>query len=303
MSKLNHIKEAVVARLRFLIEAYYFYFRKNKGGLNIEILSDNQTIDKILLNHCSVARFGDGELRVIFNEGNGFQDPNQELGKRLKEILFSQEKNCLICLPIPMVNVSGFNFKAKRFWYSFMYDYQERLKDLFQGKQRVFGETNFTRFYIDRLDKEASRKQIEKIMKIWEGRELLIVEGETSRLGVGNDLFSKARSIRRILCPPTNAFSVYDRILEVTKKHANKETLILIALGMTATVLAYDLSLSGFQALDIGHIDIEYEWFLMGAKKKVPIPKKSVNECGRNIINEDVSDSSYLTSIAERIKL
>lgn len=31
--------------------------------------------------------------------------------------------------------------------------------------------------------------------------------------------------------------------------------LILIALGMTATVLAYDLSKAGFWAIDIGHID------------------------------------------------
>lgn len=55
---------------------------------------------------------------------------------------------------------------------------------------------------MDRVDKVTSQNQIEKIMTIWEGRELLIVEGETSRLGVGNELFSKVRSIRRILCPP-----------------------------------------------------------------------------------------------------
>ncbi len=299
MGKISLIKEAFEARILFIRDVIYFYLCKK--NLGIKILSENQTIDRIILNHCSIARFGDGELRVIFNEGNGFQDPNQELGQRLKEILFTQESKCLICLPRSMVALNGLNFKAKRFWASLMYEYRDRLKELFKDKKRTFGDSLFTRFYMDRVDKVTSQNQIEKIMTIWEGRELLIVEGETSRLGVGNELFSKVRSIRRILCPPTNAFSAYDQILEATKRQANKETLILIALGMTATVLAYDLSLSGFQALDIGHIDIEYEWFLMGAKKKVPIPKKSVNECGRNIINEDVSDSSYLTSVVERI--
>ena len=46
------------------------------------------------------------------------------------------------------------------------------------------------------------------------------------------------------------------------------DSIILIALGPTATVLAYDLSKRGYQAIDVGHIDIEYEWFLNNASKK-----------------------------------
>lgn len=34
----------------------------------------------------------------------------------------------------------------------------------------------------------------------------------------------------------------------------------MIAMGATATVLAYNLALAGFQELDIGHIEMEYEW-------------------------------------------
>ena len=57
-----------------------------------------------------------------------------------------------------------------------------------------------------------------------------------------------------------------------------KNSLILIALGPTATVLAYDLCKLGYQAIDVGHIDIEYEWLMMGAKHKVNITSKYVNE-------------------------
>lgn len=35
-----------------------------------------------------------------------------------------------------------------------------------------------------------------------------------------------------------------------------------ILLDPTATVLAYDLAVQGFQAVDINHVDVEYEWFL-----------------------------------------
>ncbi len=102
-----------------------------------------------------------------------------------------------------------------------------------------------------------------------------------SRLGVGNDLFDNAGSIRRILCPPRNAFERYDRILNEALK-VEKEVLFLIALGPTATVLAYDLHNAGYQAVDIGHIDVEYEWWRMKARRKVKLEKKYVNEAFGN---------------------
>ena len=40
-----------------------------------------------------------------------------------------------------------------------------------------------------------------------------------------------------------------------------KDKLFILALGPMATVLAYDLARLGYRALDLGHIDIEYEWF------------------------------------------
>lgn len=54
--------------------------------------------------------------------------------------------------------------------------------------------------------------------------------------------------------------------------------MFIIALGPTATVLAYDLSEAGYQALDMGHFDIEYEWFKMGVTSKVPVTGKFSNE-------------------------
>ena len=60
-------------------------------------------------------------------------------------------------------------------------------------------------------------------------------------------------------------------------------------MGPTATVLSYDLSLVGIQAIDIGHIDIEYMWFLNGAKTKTPVQGKFVNEARSNI--DEVIDS------------
>lgn len=77
--------------------------------------------------------------------------------------------------------------------------------------------------------------------------------------------------------------------------------LILIALGMTATILAYDLAKAGLWAIDIGHIDVEYEWFIRGATEKVALNGKFVNEApgGRDVA--EVKDSLYESQIIESI--
>ena len=78
-------------------------------------------------------------------------------------------------------------------------------------------------------------------------------------LGVGNDLFGNAGSIQRILAPAENAFSKYPQILDACMEQP-EDSLFLLALGPTATVLASDLCKAGRQAVDIGHVDLEYEW-------------------------------------------
>lgn len=61
--------------------------------------------------------------------------------------------------------------------------------------------------------------------------------------------------------------------------------IILLAIGPTATVLSYDLADNGLQVIDIVHLDVEYQWYLMQAKKKMPLEN-------RTTVNE-VSDSQF----------
>jgi len=54
--------------------------------------------------------------------------------------------------------------------------------------------------------------------------------------------------------------------------------------------------------LDIGNIDIEYEWFLRGAKERIAIPGKFTNEAkegGRTFT--ECKDEEYLTQIIDRV--
>ena len=136
--------------------------------------------------------------------------------------------------------------------------------------------------------------------QIWDGQDVLLVEGEKSRLGIGNDLFDNARSIRRILGPVENAFVRYDELFEAAKKHG-KDKLILLALGPTASVMSYALFREGFRAIDLGHADVEYEWFLRGATTRIPIQNKFVNEAGAGAGVGALEDETYQSQILEII--
>ena len=121
-----------------------------------------------------------------------------------------------------------------------------------------------TKFYLKLKDVSKLPKYISNLRKIWGGRDVLMIEGEISRQGIGNDLFDNVNSMKRIICPERHSFSVYGQILSAVLEF-DKNILVLISLGPTATVLAYDLSKLGYQAIDIGHADLEYELYLRNA--------------------------------------
>lgn len=267
-----------------------------------EILSPIETIEKIVRDSASISRFGDGEFDMIYGIGMNYQKYNPKLAKRLEEILLSQDEGMLIGIP-GIVNLdycnkyTGF---ATEFWPKWLKKYKFKLLRILR-KNRKYYSAQITRFYLDYKDKSNTNEYVKKLKEIWDGKDVVIIEGEKSRLGVGNDLFDNMKSIQRIICPSENAFEIYEKIYQECLK-IDKNKLILIALGPTATVLAYDLFKAGFRAIDIGHVDIEYEWFLRKATTKIKIENKYVTEVkeGRENIQE-IKDDKYQREIIAKI--
>ena len=148
---------------------------------------------------------------------------------------------------------------------------------------------------MDLKDKSASVTHFEKLKKLWDKRDILIVEGENSRSGVGNDLFDNAQSVER-----RNAYSKVQAIQEAIEKHAAGKVVFLM-LGPTAKVLAYYLSKKGIQAIDLGHIDSEYEWFKMGATSKVKFSHKHTAEHNFDQEIQLVEDEIYNKQVIVRV--
>lgn len=271
------------------------------NGLNI--FSSQETLDEIIRNNRSISRFGDGEFNLIFGQEIGFQEVNKILIKKLKEVLKSNEKGLLIGIFLPYNDyyLKPYINITKAYLINWI---ESRKLDLFGliDINRKYYSSFITRFYIDSQDKSKVPDYIKKLKQIWEKKNILIIEGEKSRLGIGNDLFNNSKSIKRILCPAENAFNVYDKIIDQAKK-IDKSNLILLALGPTSTVLSYDLYKLGYHVIDIGHIDIEYEWFLRNATTRIPIDNKYVNEINGNKYNyRNFNNTKYYKEIMLTIK-
>lgn len=290
MSKLGNMKLNIINCLYRIANVF------EKKICHIpKIVNAENTLKYIIENNVSVSRYGDGEYRWIKGlEQNTFQDFSKDMSERLEKILKSDIENHIVCIPDWFGELKKYKKESQLFIKAFMG--RNRIGWLkLLNNDKIYYDALISRFYYDYADKSESEKIIKLWRKLFKGKELLIVEGKFSRLGVGNNFFDGVSSIERILCPAENAFNYYHEILNKVKKYS-KNRLVLIALGPTATILAYDLAMEGIQAIDVGHLDIEYEWYKMNATKKVPVKFKYVNEAadkgGRDI--SDIEDKKVL---------
>lgn len=242
------------------------------------ILSYEECVDYILGHRASVSRMGDGELSVIYGGELGFQRRSAALGEKLKWVMTQDSPTLLLCVPDIFDNLEKYNDVEKGFWEAHNYFNRRKWYKLLI-KNKVYGNAFLSRFYAMEFNQVLAAQRVALLKKLWAGRDIIFVEGKDTKMGVGNDLFDGAKSIRRVLCPAKDAFSAYDAILKCIAGQEHRDNdLYILALGPTATALAADLHNMGLQALDMGHMDIEYEWYRMGAKEKVPVTGKFSNE-------------------------
>ena len=265
----------------------------------IQVKGIDETLDYIIENQSSLVRFGDGEINMLAGHSIPYQDYDEELVSTMRDIIGQESREELVvCLPDAFTDRFRFTSWAIPFWKDHMDHYMDFYRELCSNSW--YGSTFVSRPYIDFEDKSQAKTQFGKLKSIWENRDLLIVEGATSRSGVGNDLFDEANSIKRIICPSHSAFSRVHEIEQEIEKYAT-DRLILCMLGPTAKVLAYRLSQKGYQVLDIGHIDSEYEWMKMEAKTKVKFSHKHTAEYNFDQDIEFIEDETYNSQIVSKI--
>lgn len=244
-----------------------------------------ETLEKLKSNKFSIVRFGDGEIIYLNDKLNlPFQKYDYRLAESYKQILKNNNEGFLVGLPIGYHDINTMSKEGQIFWRSqIVWNYPRFKKYLYLDS--IYANASVTRLTYG-FEKSYTEKAYGIWKKILRGERVLIVEGEKSRFGVGNDLLSGFKNIERIIAPKHDAFERCDEIIEHIVNTKIKHELILVALGPAAKYLVFELFKKGYRCIDIGNLDIEYEWYLRGVvKKRIAIPGKYTSEAigGREV--------------------
>ena len=223
---------------------------------NPRICDIDSTIKLLRETNKSFARISDGELREILGEGEPFQKPSERLTTRLKDVLYSDNPNIMIGIPSQLFYLKGYKALEIRFWTEWKHKFMPLLEDL--NADQVYYPSVISALSERIANKEKIEDYFVKIRTIWQDKDVHLIHGKGIFDSLQYDVFDNAKSVTHQIAPNRNAFEEYDAILAEALK-VDKNKLIVIVLGPTATVLAYDLGLNGYKALDMGHIAKAYD--------------------------------------------
>ena len=203
------------------------------------LLTEMETINQVIAGK-SLARFGDGELKLCFKHNCISQPWSMALADDLREILSRTNKDLVVGIPNIQSPTPKFHF-----WWRYL---QDRYLEMYK-KPQGFGSSFITR--PDSAPWIDCPVYWERITQIWEGKGVTLVSGGEAGLNVLQ--MPGAKSVKHVKCPERNAYPHMAQIMADIKEAGN-ETVVLCC-GPTATVLASKLS-GEYHAIDLGHLGL-----------------------------------------------
>lgn len=275
----------------------YFLYEKGILRSSIKVHSIDETIDELLHTEKSMVRFGDGEIVMIKGVDLMLQKASAEIADGLKEILAYRYDDLIVTIPGIFDGLSDHHKASQKFWRDHLL-FCRKTYETYCNPNRVYYTTFVSRCYYFAKDRTPCDGWFAKIRKIWENRDVVIVEGSRTHNGVGNDLLDTAKTIERIICPPSDAYGALPAILEACAAY-EKERLFLLSVGVAAKFLAAELFRQGYRVLDIGNLDMEYEWYVRRAPGKCKLEKHDIagEEANRKAALHDEAYAAYLKQV------
>lgn len=220
-----------------------------QGFLAERQLSLLGTVEAIRDRRLNLARFGDGELRMMLRLEYSvrFQRNSPAMQDALKNVIDLGRDNpdkLLIGLPQTYRDF---------FWGGIFGEVWGQVHPMVEDIQ-CFANSHVSRpimFGIHGHDAVAAWRTI------WDGLDVTIATGEGSRFDLTPELFDNVKSTHFEYSLATGAFVDVDRMVEVLK--ADPSDIVLISLGPAGTLIAAELAMHGKWALDIGHLSNSYD--------------------------------------------
>ena len=205
-SKISKWVSYVNTFIQFYLESFFFNIFKDRLT-KFKVLSPLETIELLERDDkLSLVRYGDGEFDIIANKkGPNYQKASPALREALLKILNSPK----ICVAIPEALsiyplTSEQNLKTHlRFWRTYVV-LKARLLNRILDRTRTYGDACVSRPYTHHQNDVVASQVFKQIRKLWANKNVIVIEGEFTRFGVGNDLLNEAASVKRIIGPAKN---------------------------------------------------------------------------------------------------
>lgn len=274
----------------------YLLYRLNAKKCNIRVHTVEETIEELIRTDKSMVRFGDGEITMIRGRSLKLQQVKPEITDGLKRIIRYQYDGMIVTIPEIFGDLSIYRKKSRQFWKDHLF-FSRKIYEQYCNSDKEYFNTSISRFYLTLEDKSKCEEWVKGIKQIWENKDIVVVEGERTHNGVGNDLFDTAKTVERVIGPGSNAYEYLEEIIENCRQYP-KDRLFLVSLGVAAKFFTEKMFLDGYRVLDIGNLDMEYEWYLQKANYKIALPK-------HDVIGAEANDKAgyqlYLRQIKKKI--
>jgi hypothetical protein len=216
------------------------------------VRSEEETLKLVLAGH-SIARYGDGEFRLVSGSDCVSQVASKELTRELCAILKGNVDRCLVGIP---------TMDAR----SPKIGHWSRYKGIYP---RYMGKhVRYYSAFISRPDSAPwinTPEYFDDIESLWAGQEVTLVANGARSLKP-EFLGLTARSVNFVQCSYRDSYSQVDA-LERACLDAGRR--VLLCCGATATVLAWRLAKQGLHAVDLGHVGQHWRPYA-NPKSKVP---------------------------------
>ena len=231
-SKRRHEKE----RTRDTIPHDPLRFPWHEVHMRYPLVHDEFETLKQLVAGKSIARFGDGEMKLITGAAQIREPANRELGRELKMVLNYPHPDCLV--GIPTMNPKGAKYPNWK-------KHANRFAQIVNPKHEYYSA------FISRPDSAqwiATPEYAARMVSLWKDKRVAYV----CEPGVAFDRLIRqtAGAPVRIPCPHTQTYAVSEEIIRAAVRV--RPDVVLLSCGPAATVMANKLCTLGIQALDLG---------------------------------------------------
>jgi|GEM_PF-1064904 len=232
--------------------------------VNARQLTMLATLRHLATTESSLARFGDGEFRLMLRGDFNlrFQRNSPELQSELLEIFQGVEE--------PGLEVGFPQVFRDAHWTGVWSELWPQLRTRVPERGTYLNSHVTRPTVFDLLRDDA----VELWRQVWADKRVALVTGAGSRFEADPALFSSAESTTLVESRATHAYADLDRVVDVVTSGGSYD-LALIALGPAGTVLARRLHRAGVRALDIGHLSDSYQNVYAGKPRPEAKPVSS----------------------------